>query len=120
MTKEFWKAAFGWGIGLWAFGYILGFVLFPFVPQNAIGWIIMPIGILAALWILIKKVKLTSFNQYFWLGIIWALIAIVFDNFFLVKLLRPADGYYKLDVYLYYALTFVLPILVGFKKTKRV
>jgi len=48
---------------------------------------------------------------------IWTIIAVVFDYIFIVKLLKPLDFYYKLDVYLYYSLTFILPILVGWRKT---
>ena len=44
------------------------------------------------------------------------LIAIVCDYFFLVKVFNAADGYYKLDVYLYYTLTFALPLFTGWKK----
>lgn len=65
---------------------------------------------------LFKKVKATSFKYYALLAIVWILIAIVFDYFFLVKAFKPTDGYYKLDVYLYYALTFVLPMIVGLRK----
>ncbi|HEY1303237.1 MAG TPA: hypothetical protein VGF24_06790 [Vicinamibacterales bacterium] len=36
---------------------------------------------------------------------------------FIVKALKPADGYYKLDVYLYYALTFLIPVTVGWKES---
>ena len=44
------------------------------------------------------------------------LIAVICDYFFLVKAFNPADGYYKLDVYLYYGLTFILPLAVGLGK----
>lgn len=113
MTKPFLKDAFGWGVGLWLIGYILGMVLFFLVPANLIGWIITPIGIVITIWVLRKKTKGDSFQYYFSLAITWALIAIIFDYIFLVKMLHPADGYYKLDVYLYYLLTFVLPLLFG-------
>jgi len=116
MTKQLIKDGFGWGIGLWAIGYILGIVLFMAVPPALLGWVIMPIGIVITLWVLLKKIKATSFNYYFLLAIIWTLIAIVFDYFFLVKVFKPADGYYKLDVYLYYLVTFALPLVVGWRK----
>lgn len=116
MTKRFYKDALGWGVLLWLIGYALGMVLFPFVPPSAIGWIIMPIGIAITLWVLSKKVKGDSFEYYVLVAIAWALIAVVFDYVFLVRLLHPADGYYKLDVYLYYALTLVLPLIVGWRK----
>jgi hypothetical protein len=41
----------------------------------------------------------------------------VFDYFLLVKVFKPVDGYYKLDVYLYYVLTFILPLIVGWRKS---
>ncbi len=118
MTKQFFKDAFGWGFALWLIGYALGIILFFIVPVSMIGYVIMPIGIIITLWILFKKIKGDSLRYYLLLGIIWALIAIVFDYFFLVKMLSPADFYYRLDVYLYYALTFILPILVSWRKNK--
>ena len=43
-------------------------------------------------------------------------MAVVLDYFLIVKLFHPVDGYYKLDVYLYYVFTFALPIVVGLMK----
>lgn len=37
--------------------------------------------------------------------LVWTLIAVLDDHLFIVRALKPADGYYKPDVYLYYALT---------------
>ncbi|MEI8337607.1 MAG: hypothetical protein WCF92_00490 [bacterium] len=106
-----------WGFALWLFGYILGFVFFAFVPKDLLGWYIMPFGILATLWILFKKIKRDSFTCYIGLGIIWTIMAIVLDYIFLVRLLNATD-YYKFDVYIYYILTLVLPIIVGWYKFK--
>jgi hypothetical protein len=116
MTKQFFKDAFIWGSMLWLIGYVLGIVLFFFVPASLIGWIIMPIGILITLLVLMKKVHGDSFNYFVLLACVWALLAIIFDYFLLVKVVNPADGYYKIDVYIYYLLTFVLPVLFGWKK----
>ena len=113
------KSAVVWGIVLWLIGYILGIVLFPLVPTSMIGWVIMPIGALITLWVVATRIKARSFRQYLRLASIWTLIALVFDYFFLVKLLKPTDGYYKPDVYLYYTLTFALPMLVGWWKLRR-
>ncbi len=115
MTKQFNKDAFVWGFILWLIGYALGIILFPIAAPETLGWIIMPIGIAITLWVLFKKVKKKSFQNYFLLALIWMLIAIVCDYLFLVKVFKPV-GYYKLDVYLYYLITFILPIIVGFKK----
>ncbi|KKP65631.1 MAG: hypothetical protein UR68_C0019G0010 [Candidatus Roizmanbacteria bacterium GW2011_GWA2_35_19] len=119
MSKQLLKITLCWGFLLWFIGYILGIIFFTFVPSSLLGWIIMPIGIVITLWVLYKKIKTSEFKHYLLLAIIWTLIAIIFDYFFLVKVFKPADGYYKLDVYLYYILTFILPLVVGrFKKNK--
>jgi len=104
-----------WGFVLWLFGYILGFVFFAFFPKDLLGWVIMPFGIAVTLWVLFKKIARKEFKCYFGLAIFWTLIAIVFDYLFIVKLLN-SYSYYKLDVYVYYLLTFLLPITVGWYK----
>jgi len=120
MDKSFnpilFKNALVWGFILWLIGYGLGIILFFFVPANLLGWAIMPIGILITLWVLFKKVGANSWRDYLILAIVWTLIAIICDYFFLVKLLNPADGYYKLDVYLYYIITFALPLIFYWNK----
>ncbi len=100
-----------WGFILWLFGYVLGFVFFALVPKEFLGWYIMPLGVAFTLWVLIKKIKREKFMCYIGLGIIWTIMAVVLDYVFLVKLLKAID-YYKLDVYIYYILTFVLPLIV--------
>lgn len=116
--KELLIDTLAWGIGVWLIGYVLGFVFFAFVPASLIGWAIMPIGVLITLWVLLKKIKSNSFQHFVLIAIAWTGIAIVFDYLFLVLLLNPADGYYKLDVYIYYALTFILPLTIGWYKTR--
>jgi len=101
-----------WGLALWFFGYVLGFVFFALVPKSLIGWFVMPFGLAATIWVLLKKIKREQFTCYVGLGVIWTIIAVAFDYLFLVKLLGATD-YYKVDVYIYYILTFVLPIFVG-------
>lgn len=116
--KQFYKDALGWGFILWFIGYALGIVLFMSVPPWLIGWIITPIGIIITLWVLFTRVKSKAFGHYLVLSFSWTSIAIAFDYFFIVKLFSPADGYYKPDVYLYYILTFALPLLAGWRKAK--
>lgn len=106
-----------WGFVLWLFGYVLGFVFFAIAPKELIGWYILPFGVIFTLFVLIKKIKRNEFGCYFGLGLIWTIMAIVLDYFFLVKMLNTAD-YYKIDVYIYYILTFILPLLVGWYKFK--
>jgi len=118
MDKKFLYQSIGWGIGLWLIGYVLGIIFFMIMPANLIGWVISPIGILITLWVLLKKVKGDDMIYYLKIAIVWTAIAVVFDYLFLVLLFKPADGYYKLDVYFYYTITFIFPLLVGIFKTR--
>jgi hypothetical protein len=117
MNKQLLKDAFGWGFVLWIIGYALGMMLFAFVPASLIGWIIMPIGTVIALWIAFKKVRGDTLRYYCLVALVWVLIAVLGDYLFIVKALKPADGYYKPDVYLYYALTLAIPLFAGWKRT---
>ena len=119
INKQLYKDVFGWGFLLWLFGYLLGIILFFAVPKSMIGWMITPIATIATLWVLIKKIHGISFSYYFQIAIFWTLIAILLDYFLLVRVLKLKDTYYKADVYLYYALTFILPLLVGVWKRKK-
>lgn len=116
MNRQLLKDGVGWGLILWLIGYVLGIVFFMFAPQALLGWFIMPIGTAISAWVLFKKVKGGPLLYYLKIGITWALIAIVLDYFLLVKLFNPTDGYYKIDVYLYYLIAFLLPLLVGWYK----
>lgn len=104
-----------WGFILWLVGYILGIIFFKLVPQEQIGWYVMPLGILFTLWVLTKKIKRDSFTCYIGLGIIWTIMALLLDYFFLVKMFNASD-YYKLDVYIYYIVTLLLPVLIAWRK----
>lgn len=108
----------GWGIALWLVGYALGIALFLELPAPAIGWAIMPVGIAFTLWVLIARVKSTRLSYYVALATAWTAVALVGDYLFIVKAFARPDGYYKLDVYVYYALTFVLPLAVGQLKAR--
>ena len=116
MNRQLLKDSLGWGIILWLIGYVLGFIFFFILPTSLIGWAIMPIGLAITLWVLLKKVNSESFEYFLILAVIWTAIAVAFDYLFIVKTLKPADGYYKLDVYLYYTLTFISPLIVGWWK----
>ena len=119
MNKQFLKDALGWGFVLWLIGYALGMIVFALVPANLIGWIIMPIATAITLWIALKKVKGDTFRYYCLVALVWLLIAVLGDYLFIVKALKPADGYYKPDVYLYYALTLAIPLFAGWRRTLR-
>ncbi len=112
------KDMIGWGTGLWLVGYVLGIGLFMIVPKDMIGWVIMPVGILMTLWVLAKKIKSSEFKYFLKLAIAWTLIAIVGDFLFITLLFKSGASYYKPDVIMYYVLTFMLPVVWGWKKRK--
>lgn len=116
MTKQFFRDAFAWGFTIWLIGYILGILLFAFVPTNIIGWVIMPFGILLTLWVLFIKIKGNGFYYFLKVAVVWTLLAVICDYLFLVLLFKPKDGYYKLDVFVYYFLTFILPLIYSLRK----
>ena len=117
MDRQLLKDSFGWGFILWLIGYLLGIVLFFVVAPSLIGWVIMPIGVVVTLWVLMRRVKAHRVRHFLICAAVWTVIAVVLDYVFIVKAFNPANGYYKVDVYLYYVLTFVLPLAVGWWKT---
>ena len=118
MDKQLLKDSLGWGLALWFIGYVLGIILIFLLPVTLIGWAIMPIGLIITFWVLFKKVKANSFQYYLILAFVWTAIATVFDYLFIVKAFNPTDGYYKLDVYLYYMITFISPLIIGWLKQR--
>lgn len=112
MNQFMLRNVLGWGFALWLIGYLLGFVFYAFVPPEQIGWYVMPLGIVLTLYVLTKWVPLATLRNALVLGLGWSIIAVVCDYVGIVMLLNPADGYYKLDVYLYYLLTLLLPLAI--------
>ena len=113
MNKQLLKDSFGWGFVLWFIGYSLGIVLFFVLPSSLIGWVVAPIGVAITLWVLLRRVASRAMLYYVALATVWTGIAVALDYIFIVKAFDPADGYCKPDVYLYYALTFLTPLIVG-------
>ena len=116
MDRQLLKDTIGWGSILWLIGFGLARRAVSIVPTSAIGWIILPIGTALTLWVLWRRVKADTFQRYLMVAIAWTGIAVAFDYVFIVRVLQPTDGYYKLDVYLYYGLTFVLPLIAWWVK----
>lgn len=118
LVKDRMISTFLWGFILWFIGYIAGILLFFVVPKDLIGWVLTPLATLFTIWVLMKKIKRPEMQCYIGLGIVWTIMAVILDYLFLVKLFK-ADNYYKPDVFLYYFLTFALPIVVGYWKYTR-
>ena len=105
----------GPGIFFWLIGYLAGILLF-FTPfAGSMGWIILVIFTpftIAVTWWWFRPREQLSLQYYAGVGIAWMLIAVVLDYLFIVLLFR-AVAYYAPDVFLYYALMFLIPVGVG-------
>ena len=105
----------GLGTLLWLIGYLSSLVLF-FTPYAGImGWILIaiftPVTIAVAWWWFGRK-GFHSLYYYIGVGAAWTLIAVVFDYLFIVQLFQAT--YYEPDVFVSYAVTFLIPVFVGF------
>jgi hypothetical protein len=103
----------GLGTALWLLGYLVSLGLF-FTPfASVMGWVITaiftPVTIAVAWWRF--RARDLPLSYYAGVGLAWAAIAIALDYLFIVRLFN-AD-YYAPDVFLYYALTFLIPVGVG-------
>ncbi len=117
MTKtRLLRDALGWGLALWFIGYVLGVILLFALPVTLIGWVITPVGTALTLWVLLRQIGGGAFMHYLLIAVVWTAIAVLFDYLFIVRAFSPPDGYYKPDVYLYYALTFLLPLAIGVRQ----
>ncbi len=111
--KQWIKDTAGLGIALWLIGYLASLVLF-FTPYAAtMGWILTviftPVTIAITWWWF--RNRHLPVQYYAGVGFAWVLIAVVFDYLFIVLLFQAT--YYEPDVFLYYTLTFLIPVGVG-------
>ncbi|MBP7120929.1 MAG: hypothetical protein KBA49_06810 [Methanolinea sp.] len=103
----------GLGTVLWLIGYLLSLVLFFTSWAEHLGWIITAICTpltIAVSWWWFRKRDL-PLCYYVKVGLSWVFIAVILDYLLIVLLFQTS--YYKADVYVYYALTFLIPVVVG-------
>ena len=107
------KDTAGLGTGLWLVGYLASLLLFFSPYAGIMGWILLvvctPITIAVAWWWF--RVRHLALTYYAGVGAAWTVIAVVFDYLFIVLLFQAT--YYGFDVFVYYALTFLIPVGVG-------
>jgi hypothetical protein len=110
----------GFGFCLWLAGYLASLVLFFVLPPGLLGWVLFavfaPITVFVAYWRFNKRQL--PLGHYLKVAVAWTIIAIVFDYIFIVVMLKSAD-YYKLDVLVYYAATFLIPAAIGLRYAKK-
>ena len=104
----------GLGLLLWFIGWCASLVLFPFVPLDLLGWILCAIftPVTIAITVLRFRKRDLPLVYYLAVAISWTLIAVVCDYLFIVKLFN-VSGYYHASVMVYYAETFLIPMLTG-------
>jgi cation transport ATPase len=112
--KQWIKDTAGLGTVLWLIGYLSSLVLF-FTPYAGImGWILLavftPVTIVIAWWWFRHRAPL-PLHYYAGVGAAWVIIAAVLDYLFIVLLFQAS--YYEADVFVYYAVTFLIPVGVG-------
>jgi hypothetical protein len=108
----------GLGTALWLLGYLASLLLFFTPLARVMGWILITIFTpvtLAVTWWWFRGRNL-SLTYFVGIGIAWTAIAVVLDYLFIVRLFQTP--YYGPDVYLYYALTFLIPVGVGLYLTR--
>ena len=105
------------GIGalLWLAGYLVSMAV-HFSPLSYAIWgrVVLVLYIPALAWVAWRYFtgRELSLHYYAGVGIAWSLIAVMFDYPFIV-LRFGAWEYYTPDVYLYYAVTFLIPAGIG-------
>jgi hypothetical protein len=113
------KDTAGLGILLWLIGYLTSLTLF-FTPFAGImGWILIavftPVTVVVSWWWF--RGRDLSLPYYAGVGIAWTAIAVVLDYLFIVLLFQAS--YYGPDVFVYYALTLLIPVGVGVVKRRK-
>jgi hypothetical protein len=112
--KQWIKDTAGLGTGLWLIGYLASLALFFSPFAGIMGWILLaiftPVTIAVTWWWFRPRERLPV-QYYAGVGVAWMLIAIVLDYLFIVLLFQA--NYYGIDVFVYYAVTFLIPLGIG-------
>jgi hypothetical protein len=112
--KQSIKDTAGLGTGLWLIGYLASLALFFSPFAGIMGWILLAIFTpvtVAVTWWWFRQRESLPVQYYAGVGVAWAIIAIVLDYLFIVLLFQAT--YYGADVFVYYVLTFFIPVGVG-------
>jgi len=105
----------GLGMALWLIGYLASLALFFTSFAGIMGWILLavftPVTSAIAWWWFRQREPPLPLQYYAGVGLAWMLIAIVLDFLFIVLMFQAT--YYDVDVFVYYAVTFLIPVGVG-------
>jgi hypothetical protein len=113
------KDAAGLGTLLWLIGYLTSLALFFSPFAGIMDWILIavftPITVAITCWCF--RERNLTIQYYAEIGIAWTAIAVVLDYLFIVLLFQAS--YYGPDVFVYYTLTFLVPVGVGLVKLRK-
>jgi len=111
--KQWIKDTVGLGTGLWLIGYLASLLLFFSPFAGIMGGVLLlvctPVTIAVAWWWF--RALDHALTYYAGVGIAWTVIAVVLDYLFIVLLFQAT--YYGPDVFVYYSMTFLVPVGVG-------
>jgi hypothetical protein len=107
------KNTVGLGTVFWLFGYLTSLLLFfsPFsgIMGGILTAVFTPFTVAITWWWF--RARNLALTYYAGVGIMWTVIAVVLDYLFIVRLFQAT--YYGPDVFVYYTLTFLVPVGVG-------
>jgi hypothetical protein len=108
------KDTVGLGTLLWLIGYLASMALYFSPLSYALGWVILVIFTPFTIWVTLWwfKNRMLPLSWYADTGVSWTVIAVVLDYLFIVMLFH-SPNYYAPDVFIYYALMFLIPVGVG-------
>lgn len=113
--KQFIRDAVLLGTALWLLGYLASLLLFVTPLHPVMGWVL--IGFFTPVTTAIAWYWFRARDQplpyYVKVGLAWTVLAIVLDYLFIVLLFSAT--YYGPDVFVYYAVTFAIPVGVGWR-----
>ena len=106
----------GCGVLLWLLGFGFGMAIYPFIAVANIGWCILVVLIPVTGYVASRRLANThrSFKHMLMMAVAWVGIAAAADYKVLVQVMH-VQHYFKLDVYVYYGFTFLMPIMVGLR-----
>jgi hypothetical protein len=112
--KQWIKDTAGLGVVFWLIGYLASLVLFFSPFAASMGWILLviftPVTLVITWWWFHMRGQ-HPLQYYAGVGAAWVGIAIALDFFFIVLLFQAT--YYGPDVFVYYIVTFLIPVGVG-------
>lgn len=110
-----------YGLVIWLVGFVLGMVLFPFVEISVMGWILMPVTLIVALFLSMRirrKRSAAAVSTFIGVGLSWVALSLILDYAILVKG-YSAENFYDVDIIIYYIGVLLIPIIVSLLPRKQ-